>query len=243
LSVPRNVSCVVLIMVFTMMAGCATEPERPPILVAESLRYWFEGDLVIFNFTLRNQSDFTPGPPVSPNIMLDFRLDQLKAKPEPGRRSGNDLVLDGFPNVVMTLSPSPGEPLRDRYYAEVAAKQYGEPPSDRTYGPVTIPPDATLQLELAFLPPHFSGSQGYYTLNLLPQASYPDGNPDFHSLQTGCFNHDTPEFYGIRDNGPDCDFFNSAGRWTNIGVPADGVENTGKPIMIHDPPADVPDAH
>jgi hypothetical protein len=232
------------LLISVALAGCASEPERPPILVIDEVRYWFEDDLLVFNITLHNQANFTPGPPLTPRTTISLKLSMDQAKPRPGTRPGQDLVPGGnWSTLTLAFAPSQEEPLMNRYYEDEAARRFSKSTGDGDYGPFSFTPGKVVQFEFAFLPSHFANKEGYYTLTIRPMASYLDASPDMHFLQTGCFNHDTPEFYGVRADGPDCDFYDSSGEWTENGMPKYGVENTGDPVMIHDPPSGIPDAH
>lgn len=62
-------------------------------------------------------------------------------------------------------------------------------------------------------------------------------------LRTGSFYHDHPEFFGERDDGPDCYLNNEQGDLMRGGEELRGPEGSGRPQMRHDSPANVTGAH
>jgi hypothetical protein len=174
------------------------------------VHHWFEGDLLIVNVTVTNQSNFTPIEPDMQAILI-----QYAAKPEKSKYFGED--LDGtsfrFRPATLHFTMAADYPWRSRYYEDDAAVHANAPHSSAEWGPVVFPPGTNYTIQFAFWPdPQYYGRQGYYELELSTDAYYPVGSP-FHNQSggdmywTGCFNQNVIEFYGISDNLPDCNIY------------------------------------
>jgi hypothetical protein len=211
---------------FPALAGCIG-PEfhhAPPIIAITAVHHWFEGDLLIVNVTVTNQSNFTP---VEPD--LSATLTEYGAWPDKSKYFGED--LDGkkfvFTTTALHFTMAAEYPWRNRYYEDKAAAHAQAPHSSREWGPVRFPPGTNYTIQFAFWPnPQYSGNQGYYELWLSTDADYPPSSP-FHTQSggddywTGCFNQNVIEFYGISDNLPDCNIYGPHDHDTSMRVVID----------------------
>jgi hypothetical protein len=234
-------------MVIAGFAGCSGTPDEPPILEIGEVRYWFEGDLIILNVTITNVSNFTVPPQYSLVPYGGAGISEYPAKPTPGTRPGTD--LEGGERVRKSgagvdFDVGSGEPKKPRYYNEAARKRFGLPEYAAEKVDFAFEPGASIQLEMGILPFYqFHGSDGYYSMNGGATAWDPEGGGHDSDTRSGCFNHDVPEFFGVKNDGPDCNFFNHKGDPTDVGFYRDGPENADPPRMLHDPPESVPGAH
>jgi hypothetical protein len=241
----RRLGLVMLLLSASVLAGC-TAKDQPPIFSIDQVRYWFEGDLLVINATLTNISDFTPGHPNTPSPDLIFDLDEYATvsdweKEKPAKQT----TLVAFDSDRVFIATHIEEPWRKRYYTSSAfdANPEGEV-NPGIIGPVWIHPGDSISVEFVFRPDNeYWGTSGLYTIEVemfIPNLEGESANTNFYS---GCFNHDTAEFYAKHPTGPDCYVYDSTGRDVLSGLSIFGQENAGTPLMVHDPPANVPGAH
>lgn len=231
----------VVMLAGVTVSGCS-EP-RPPILRIDSIRYWFENDLLVLNVTVTNQADFEPDMPG-----LHLLVNEWVAKRNPGDGYGED--LEGAPShsflkhftAPSNLYSSEEFPAKNRYYDDKAVHRFGMHYDGR--GPdLRIQPGQTVTLEFGFLVGHYADFAGYYTVWLTTFANYPNNDSGDQILQSGCFNHNVPEFYGAPDGRPDCYYYSSDATPTDTGMSLFGKGQEDKAILLHDPPVGVPGAH
>lgn len=220
---------VVIIAVVT--AGCleTADDSNPPIFDVK-MDYWRAGEFVVVNVTLTNVANFTPGNgTLDPHVTVS--LDQWNASASGGgltRAPGSDVVED----VSLTFSSGFNEPWRDRYYSWDAADRLGisrQEANPGDVGPMLIQPEESVNVTFVLLPDYnYSDREGYYTIQVRPLADYPDGEivrpvraegsprivkPEIY--HSGCFNHNVSPFYGVRAEGPNCQYWSCTGRRTS----------------------------
>lgn len=212
------------IILVSLLAGCATFPDHPPAFAVEDVRFWFEGEFLVVNVTLANRSNATLGGPNALDPEVWVTLEEWRARVGGGREPGDDLDYVMFETTALLFSGGGDDPPKPRYLSRAARARHAEledpdPPfNHEIVGPVIIRPNDTIEAEFEFYPTlWYEGRAGYYTI-LVKTFGAPEGWARRDRYQSGCFNRDTPEFYGVREGGPDCLYWDLTGEKTDYGV-------------------------
>lgn len=227
-----------LVLLLPALSGCLHTvhvPRLPPTYSIDELRYWFEGDLLVVNVTFTNIANFTAG-----ESTLDPEMVVYANEARGGELNyiGDPVFYDGA-NHHFTLIfhlQLQGDWER-RWYDKETSTQLGLKRTFSGVGPVRIDPGQSLTVEFGFLMKHnLTDGQGYYTIMVEMPSFYPtrlsrDNNAEDAHYNTGCFNHDTPEFYGIKgDRG--CPAWNCQGESTHTEYTRYKVNGKPKPEYI-----------
>src|ERR1051326_4348743 len=217
---------------FPLLAGCGES--EPPALHVDKIRYWFEGDnLLVLNITITNQAAYVPE-----FAVVQITVTSDRARQIPGPRHGDDLEMASFVSDQYDLS---GE---KQYY-----RNDEHPTPNRFYDPAQIrennleyaghapriymQPGQTLTYELGlFIKEYYENFTGYYQLRAITDG----GSGDMGRLESGCFNHNVPEFYGAPGGRPDCYYYVETGLDTDTGMNLFHGKYTGTPQLTYDPP-------
>lgn len=187
------------------LAGCIApeKPLPPPIFSVDEIRYWWEGDILVVNVTIRNQVEINAGVGLSPEL-------RVFAREFPG--GSVDLMLTGTSRCAW----------EQRYYSEPAQRFLGitSPPclghagnsSSFSFGPILIRPNQTVTAEFGLLDPENSSESTYRNVWVMAVAKAAD-REDAKYL-SGCFNRTTPEFYGVQPDGVECKYWDCSGDLT-----------------------------
>lgn len=238
MAAPHTLRCFLVALAVAPLAGCSTE-QKPPLLVIEDVRHWFEGNLLVVNITYANRGNITPGVPRGIDPLLEVRLMEWKKK-DGEWGPGEELEQVGSATASLTFAAQAEMPWRKRYY-DYSAIAYnndsafpGEKVSPGFVGPIEIPPGSRGQAEFAFLPTqHFRGNEGYYTIAsrwfVHINVEGPEkGNRGWGSdYFTGCFNRAVPEFFGVHPQGPACYYYDRQGTTTYTGIRQEEGRSSG----------------
>ena len=214
----------VTITLLAGLSGCLNQrPDLPPVFSVDEIRYWWEGDFMVVNVTITNRQNFTPGiDTMTPWIRVwlqEYNRTDEKANGYPGVIYRNIFPDVGIKEFTLYVEPSSHDPWQTRWYDESARKALGIPIARTAFGPATISPNASLAPEIVYKPSFlYRGLAGHYSIQVSVLANYPasiangsvGGSSKYHS---GCFNLDTPEFYGFdKSTGKTCNYWDCTGR-------------------------------
>jgi hypothetical protein len=197
-----------------VLSGCiGGKPHRdPPIFSIDTVRTYFEEEWIVVNVTVTNRANGTPYDP-----WIEFGLSEYIPKTKFDHH-GDDLQTVAIHNLrldIFTYNVSKPQPWQPRWYVNNSrlpsyrAVEFYE--DHVTTGPRSIQPNESVTFEIAFKPIyHYADTQGLYRAGLVAKAF-----PSETSFSGGCFNYNTPEFYGVRDPRPDCPIWDSSGRDTH----------------------------
>lgn len=217
----------------TALSGCFAE-DKPDLTVfrVDDLRHWFEGeDRLVVNVTITNQVNFTPRG-IFPE--LEVRVREWEAKPgahDPGEET-REVDSRLFSLKLMPPGAGPYDASRQRWVYEEFRNALAHE------GPILIAPGTSVGREFELpVKNTYHGNEGHYSIQIHYTGMFPnDYYKDAYSPRTkgsfqgGCFNHDTPEFYGIFENGLDCHYWDCTGLTSSDGYKTHrGIKDSYKP--------------
>jgi hypothetical protein len=214
-----------------MGAGCISSgppPPGPPSgFTVEKIRYWWENETLVVNVTMKNNDNFTLTGSFHSWVDIDPR--ELRVKTGAGYRPGEELESAGGPvtgpdcgHAKVSFSSTEGN--NQRWYDECLELEMSLARQYYVVGPSEVPPNGIITAEVGFsLNNSFHGNEGYYDIYVSTQTRWMSGT----EYRTGCFNRDVPEFYGVRPDGPDCEYWDCTGYPTVYGD--DKYHSFGKP--------------
>ncbi|MEA3166893.1 MAG: hypothetical protein QOJ26_1767, partial [Thermoplasmata archaeon] len=205
------------------LAGCSSRPELPPIFEIQALSHWREGEFEVVRLTFKNAAGFVPGENSMDPL---FEVDLIPMRPQSVHLDGSqiDKIAARYGNeqkIDFPMSPTSGPAWQPRYTQFKAADGRYHGPS--VYPHVRLEPGQSLTGEFALhVDQEYAGAQGLYSIYVQLRATYPpdvaDGRVnDPTEYFSGCFNNDTPEFYGLGDDSLACGHWDCTGDFTTAG--------------------------
>jgi hypothetical protein len=229
---------VVIALTAIILSGCFDE-RKPELTVfrVDELRHWFEGDRLVVNVTITNQVNFTPRG-IFPELEVWVR--EWQAKPgshDPGEET-RGVASRWFSLFLMPPGAGPYDGERERWVFEDFIQDSSDSSALADNGPMLIPPGTSLTREFEFpIKNTYYRNQGHYTIEIRHTGMFSTGyyEDEFRprtrgAFYGGCFNFDTPEFYGVVKGGLDCYYWDCTGLTSSDGYKTHrGIKESYKP--------------
>jgi hypothetical protein len=211
------------------LAGCVSEDtwginftDRNPVFDVLHLDAGFEGEFIWVNLTIVNRAKAPTPAPETPSITFFDNLNYYiynssRPDPRPGGRLGlyeSSTIISRVYAWTSSQGDEPPEPIYyDDYVKHVKNRTQGVPWEVMKDG-VAFRFEPGVPKTVRFLygekePPW--GGEVYYAFEVNIMAAHPDGRQGFRHHFSGCFNEEVEEYYGLREEGPDCYYANSRG--------------------------------
>jgi hypothetical protein len=211
------------------LAGCVSE--RPwgtnvtdpnPVFDVLHLDAGFEGEFIWVNLTIVNRAKAPTPAPETPSItFFDHLYYYFYNSSHPDPRPGGRLVLYESSTIISHVyawTSSQGdeapEPIYyDDYVKHVKNRTEGVPWEAMDNAVATrFDPGVPKTVRFVYGEKKPSlGGEVYYSFEVTIMAGHPGGPSGWRQHFSGCFNEEVEEYYGLRDEGPDCYYANSKG--------------------------------